>query len=66
MALAEFESAVRARHALQDRYRLLAREAYVLRSAPVRGFSRAASLRRRDESARGRIETILASKRGKP
>jgi hypothetical protein len=54
----EFEAADRARQALRDRYRLSPREAYVLRSAPIRGLSQAISRRRHGESAHGRIQTI--------
>jgi hypothetical protein len=39
MRRVEFEAADRAWHASRDRYRLSPREAYVLRSAPIRGLS---------------------------
>ena len=54
----EFEAADRARQASHGRYRLSPREAYVLRSAPVRGFSHAVSRRRRGEPDPGRSFTI--------
>jgi hypothetical protein len=46
----EFEAASRAMHA-SDRYRLSPREAYVLRSAPIRGLSQS-ERRRSERSAR--------------
>jgi hypothetical protein len=58
MRRVEFEAADRAWHASRDRYRLSPREAYVLRSAPIRGLSHALSRRRHGESAPGRVLTI--------
>jgi hypothetical protein len=54
MRRVEFEAADRAWHASRDRYRVTPREAYVLRSAPIRGLSQ----RRRGHAALGRIWTI--------
>ena len=51
MRRVEFEAAERAWHASRDRYRLSPREAYVLRSAPIRGLSQR-------RSAAGRVWTI--------
>jgi hypothetical protein len=58
MRLPQFEAAQRARQALREHYRLSPREAYVLRSAPIRGLSRAMSRRRRGESAHGAVQMI--------
>ena len=54
----EFEVAARALHASQGRYRLRPREAYVLRSAPIRGLSQTMSHRRHGTPDQDRILTI--------
>jgi hypothetical protein len=54
----EFEAADRVRLVSHGRYRLSPREAYVLRSAPIRGLSQAMSRRRRGEATEGRIQTL--------
>jgi hypothetical protein len=58
MRRVEFEAADRAWHASRDRYRLSPPEAYVLRSAPIRGLSQAPSRPRRGHAAFGRVWTI--------
>jgi hypothetical protein len=54
----EFEAAAPALHATHGRYRLSPREAYVLRSAPIRGLSQTMSRRRRGEVTEGHIQTL--------
>jgi hypothetical protein len=51
-------TASRATHASLGRYRLSPREAYVLRSAPIRGLSQAIRGRRLGEAAKGGSRTI--------
>ena len=58
MAPIEFEAADRARCALLASYRLSPREAYVLRSAPVRGLSQTMARRRGGKVTNHRIGTL--------
>jgi hypothetical protein len=58
MAPIEFEAADRARRALLASYRLSPREAYVLRSAPVRGLSQTMARRRGGKVTDHRIGTL--------
>ena len=58
MAPIEFEAADRARRTLLASYRLSPREAYVLRSAPVRGLSQTMARRRGGKVTDHRIGTL--------
>jgi hypothetical protein len=51
-------AASRATQAPHGRYRLSPREAYVLRSAPIRGLGQAVTGRRRGEAAQGGSRTM--------
>ena len=54
----EFAAAASASRASQDRYRLSPREAYVLRSAPIRGVGLAGKARRHGEAVLGDARTM--------
>ena len=57
MRQVEFAAAANAARASHDRYRLSPREAYVLRSVPIRGVGQAVVGRGRDEAAQRQSRT---------